>query len=650
MKIHIDFETKSELNIWDVGAWAYSAHPSTEILCMAYAVDDDENIQLARKFTTNDAQNPYTLDALLLASSRGDLLVAHNAFFEQCIWKNILVKRFGWPEVPIERWRCTMAKANVVGLPRSLEKAAKAIGLPIEKDTEGRRIMLKLCKPRNPTKSNPKKWHDDPEDFEKLYKYCMMDVAVERAIDKALPELNPVEQKVWFLDQKINMRGVKIDKDFIEAAIQLSEENRNELIERTIRISKGYLDGVSKRARVLRWCADQGVILPDYTKATVYDYANRSDTPTQVREVLNIRLQLGKTSIKKYNAMQASIGSGSRLRDTLMYHAAITGRWGGKLVQLQNLPRGNVKDTDEACGLVKLRDLDLLRMLYDDVSSLMSSCIRGAIIAKPEHTLFVADYSSIEVRVLLWLAGDEAGLKKYRDGEDLYVDMAKSIYLKNDISKEERALGKRTIVGCGYGMGVDRFWETCKITGLNIGRHLAEVAVYAYHKQYQLVLKFWREMGAIIRSVILSKKTAYHSKFQFSIVKNFLIITLPSGRNLFYHKPKITEQGISYMSVHSQTKQYEETRSWGSKFVENVTQAVARDIMAWAMLRLEKSGASVILTVHDEIIVEAYTRNDNEYSTELMALMLTTITALPEWAKGCPIGAEGWFGRRYKKG
>lgn len=449
--IHLDFETRSEVDIWKVGAWEYAAHPSTQILCMAYAIDNGSVQLLPREHFLLDLPCP---DDLSKAITEGSLITAHNAFFERCVWKhklapltrNVLGWSWGW--IRNHRWRCSMAKASACALPKGLKDVGEALGLKTIKSVEGKRIMLKLSKPRKPTKNNPSIWHEDPEDFKKLYEYCKTDVDAERAVDKALPDLSDKEQEVWFLDQIINERGVEIDRVAVDAALSIIDEYSIELKNEVFQLTNGYLDGVSRTARILKYLNLKGIKAENVQKITIDNLLKKEKLPDDVRRVLEIRRQLAKTSIKKYTSMKNATMSENRLRDTLLYHSATTGRWGGKLVQLQNLPRGNIKDTDTCVELIKRKNLGLLKFIYGDVMGAISSSIRGMIIAKPGHDLIVADYSAIEARVLLWLADDKAGLAKYRRDEDLYVDMAQIIYKKDNINEDERWLGKKVVLGC----------------------------------------------------------------------------------------------------------------------------------------------------------------------------------------------------------
>ena len=654
--VHLDFETRAKVDIWETGAWRYAEDEDTEILCLAYAVDDGPVELIKKEEIEHEMFAPAALDALKeLAKDENVLFCAHNAFFEQSVWANILEKRYGWPSLPINRWRCSAAKAAACTLPRALEKAAKALNLPMQKDMSGSATMKKMSKPRKPTKNNPAIWHETPEQFEILHAYCIQDVEVERLIDQRLPDLIPFEQQVWFLDQKINFRGVQLDRDLVESSLEVFRKYESDLIEKIKVFTNGYLDGVSRRNRILDWLKDQGVELEGLTKAIVSDALKRDDLPENARLLLEARRSLGKTSIAKFVAMQNSMDKGGRLRDLLMYHGAGPGRWAGKLVQLQNLPRGNVKDIDLCVKFIKQRKYGLLDMMYSDITGAISSCIRGAIISKPGFDLLVSDYASIETRVLFWLAGEINGLEKIKRGVDLYVDMAKIIYDKPDLTKEdkaERQLGKQAILGLGYGQGDKKFKMVCDSYDMDVSSELAKKAVEIYRETYISVTKFWYTQEASAKKAIRTGEVVTCGKIKWAKKGAFLICLLPSSRAMVYYQPKIQmlmapwgqeKETITYMSVNSVTKQYERTSTRGAKLVENIVQATARDLMANAMLVCEKAGYPIVMTIHDELVSEV---PENFGSVEEFEKLMCE---LPAWAEGCPVEAEGWRGKRYRK-
>lgn len=634
-KICLDFESRSKADIWTCGAYAYSVHPSTEVLCLVYAIDDGDPILIRKE------------DLALLPpfDIKGNEFHAFNAFFEQCMWANVMSKKWGWPRIPINQFCCIMAKSLASAYPQSLANACKAVNTPYQKSATGHTLMLKLCKPKLSGG-----WNEDPEDFEKLYQYCIDDVLAERSLDNMLPDLIPSEQTIWFLDQLVNQRGIYIDREAVSRALSYIEEYTARLNNIVFEESGAVLDKVTRRQAVLDWCKSQGVNITGYTKGDVSKVLEET-LPENVRTVLETKLQLGKTSVAKYQALKEATTEDGRIRDTLIYHGATTGRWTGKLFQLQNLPKGNVANIDGAIEDLKKYPLEDFEILYPDVMGTLSSCIRGMIIASPGTELYVGDYNAIEARVLMWLAGEEYGLKQFNNDEDLYVAMAQSIYGKKDISKIERHLGKTAVLGCGYSMGKDKFLITCANQGLIIEPELAEKAVSTYRETYQAVKNFWYEQENTAIEAVKSKTIQASNRILWSMKENNLLCQLPSGRRLTYPEATLdytetpwgdTKLTLFYMAQDSKNR-WSKEKTYGGKLVENITQAVARDILASAMLRLEKWGFPVIFSVHDEVVCEVpeKTRDIDTYRQLLCEL--------PEWAKGLPLKAECWVGRRYKK-
>ena len=657
--IHLDFETRSELDIWKVGAWNYSVHPSTEILCLAMECGDMK-ILLKKGDFNNILNNPFQIE--------NHIFTAHYSLFENYIWHNILVKKYGWPKIPLRQWRCTAALAATHALPRALANTAIALDLKERKDIEGKRIMLKLCKPRNPTKNNKAKWHEDPEDFQKLYKYCINDVEVERAIDNELPQLSPQEQEVWFLDQKINTRGIQVDTELVDAALYLIEKFTEEANGKLKKITNNYLDKASQVARFKNWMETKGVVLPDLTKDSVTKALADGKHP-EILEALKIRQQLGKTSVKKFTAFKNATCSDDRVRDMFVYHGASTGRWAGKIVQLHNLPRGSIKDTENCIKMMKRKNLEEFKFLYPKVMDAISSCVRGALISAPGKDLLVVDFAAIEARVLAWIAGEEVALEEFRTGVDSYVKMAEAIFETKDIDSKKRFVGKQTVLGCGYGMGAVKFQGTCKGLGQTVSDVLAKKAVYTFRKRNKNIVQLWKGVEqAAIKAVKDPKLYCYFSNetenLMFRTEGDFLYCTLPSGRKLAYHHPKIernevfdnTVDQLTFMGVQNKT-QYIRQSTWGGTLVENIVQAIARDLLTEAMLRVEKNGYKVILHVHDEIVAEVraergvprFYGKDECWGFQSLDDFIDLTTELPAWAKGLPIKAEGFRTRRYRK-
>ena len=649
----IDFETRSECDIKTAGAWKYACDPTTEVQCLAFCIADGPVKILSKDELT---KNPINLNKdgqeLLLEVIKGTPVRAFNSFFEFAIWENILVKRYGWPKIPISQWRCTMSKALAHSLPRSLANVSSVLKLSTQKDMGGYRLMMKMCKPLPMYEKTGYKWQEEPEDYAKLEEYCMTDVETERLVDKQIPDLNEFEQYIWFLDQLINSRGVCVDKSSILRAKEFIASYKADLEKEVFALSEGCMAKVSQRAVVLEWMKEQGVDLENLKKKTVTDTIKKDTIPEHVRRMLELRLELGLTSLAKYDSMLAAINEDSRIKDIFIYHGASTGRWAGKLIQLHNLPKGSVKDTDQCIEDLNNMNLETFEMFYPDVMTTLSSCIRGMIVPTAGHDFIIADYNAIEARVLFWLADEAQGIQKFKDGSDLYVDMARVIYAKQDISKAERQLGKAAILGAGYGMGHKKFQETCNLWGMPVDELLAKKAIDAYRAEYVSVKQFWYSQERAAMQAVKDKSSYTCGKISWIYNNGNLYCQLPSGRRIVYNEVALEEVKTSwdemklalcFWHVHPISNKWSKTATYGGKIVENITQAVARDILANAMLQSEVEGYKVAFSVHDEIVSEV----PEGFGT--VAEFERIITTLPQWAGGCPIKAEGLRTRRYKK-
>lgn len=493
------------------------------------------------------------------------------------------------------------------------------------------------------------------EKFKILDKYCVSDVEAEYAISKKLGELPSRELDIWLLDQKINEYGVPIDIEAVKSAINLFKYYESKLLEELADITDGQITSINAVAKILNWCESYDEYIPSLTKETVEQYLTKVINP-KVKRVLEIRQLLGKSSVKKYKAMLASTDEDdSCIRDTLKYYGASTGRWTGKLVQFQNLPRGSISDMDTAINNLKNKTSEELAVeLGNNVSEFLVSAIRGMIRAKPNHKLLVADFSSVETRVLAWLSGDDKMQKAYVTGRDLYKNMASAIYRIpiDKITSEQRQLGKAVILGAGYGMGHKKFLQTCNNWGIDIDEQLAQTAVNTYRLTYRSVKGYWAEQQkAAYYAVLNPDKKAITEFTTYFLQADFLKCKLPSGRTLHYYKPdfktKKADWGESNELTYLAEKngKYIRVGTYGGKLVENIVQAVARDLMADAMLRLDKAGYNIILTIHDEIIAEVPEKD----ITLTLRNFCSIMGEIPKWARDCTIEVEGWEGKHYKK-
>jgi DNA polymerase len=653
----LDYETKSEADLKKVGSAEYARHPTTQIMCVAWRHGTRETLATAPIYRHWFKNGEYNVAAgiTLKRTLRHPrfIFVAHNAGFEQMITEHVLFRGEDYIADP-EEWMCTAALAAVLALPRDLEGACIALRMKVQKDMEGRRLMLKHSKPRKPTKNNPAKWHDDPEEQKRILAYCVQDIEAETQLFLTLPSLTPTERRVWVLDQIVNRRGIKIDRPLVKTTLQLIDQQVTILNAETSTLTDGAIETTNKRAKVLAWLKENGVALPNLQKKTVEDALAAGMATGKAKRIMEIRQSISKTSTAKYQAFEMRSRFDGIVREIMMYHGASTGRFTGTGVQVHNFPRGSIKDTYTAVEIVKHGDLEACSMLYGDPMNLFSSCLRSAIVARDGDQFFCGDYASIEVRVLFWVAEHAAGIRAYHEKRDLYIEMAKEIYHRKaltDVTKPEREVGKRAILGCGYGMGKDKFFETCKQFGQEVSTDLAKRAVDAYRSTHQKVPKLWYNLEMVAISAVRNPGKAYTiNRTKWFVRDGFLWCQLPSGRRLAYARPGIypiktawgdMKDTLHHWGVHPKTKQWTLQKTWGGTLTENVVQAIARDIMAEASLRLEENGYRVALSVHDELLCERAGGDLDEFRN-LMAQP-------PEWGKDIPISTDCWSGKRYKK-
>ncbi len=645
MKVHIDFETRSTVDIWATGAWIYSAHPTTHVHCVAIAIDNGK-VGVGSCFT----------DLKELAANPNTIFVAHNAFFEQCIWKNIMVPKYGLPPIPIQRWRCTMAKACAYGLPKALEKAADALGIHNRKDKVGRGIMLRMAKP---LKKDTEIYDEDKDHLKQLFEYCKQDIRVERDLDNALPDLSDTEQEIWFYDQLINTRGIHVDMPTVKKFISILENKTTSLNKELVALTDGAVTKGTQVASMLAFLNKGGADMDSLNKQSVTEAIKAGKlTPKQI-QVLRLRQQLGKSSLAKYNRLVDAVDDKGILRDCFVYHAASTGRWGGKLVQLQNLPKGKI-DTDKAISDINTFGYPAIEMMYPGkIMEVLSACIRGLFVPAKGKELYVVDYGAIEARVVMWLAGEKQGLKEFKatdagTDEDIYVKMAQRIHNDPSLTKQKnpgkRQLGKQAILGCGYGMGSVKFKATCAGYGIDVSDDEAHRIVDLYRSTYFNVKNYWYNMerGMLEAFNFPGKITTIGMvKWLYLEKHDVMYCELPSERILTYTRPKMMENKFGNIGMSFMTEintQWIRRDTYGGLLVENITQAVARDIMAYSIPRLEMAGFPILMTIHDEIVSERPTGEGK------IQEMIDIMCKIPKWAIGCPIVADGSVGKRYRKG
>lgn len=658
----IDYETRSEAPLKEIGAYEYASHPTTELMCVAWRHATREELAVAPTMSWSPAK-ASPIGGLIAALTDPDTVcVAHNALFEQVITRFVLGGKLFYrnkalAEIPTSRWICTASLAAALALPRALEGACNALGLKVQKDTEGRRLMLKYTKPRKATKHNDAKWHADPEELARILLYCENDIKAETELFLRLPPLNETERKLWELDQKINLRGFAVDRPLVEATLKMIAEETEVLHEETHQLSGGKIRSVKQVGAMQTWLKDNGLFLPDMQAKTIADALKSGLAKGHAKRMLEIRQSISKTSTAKYEGFEMRSRSDSRVRDSILYHGASTGRWAGAGIQPQNFPRGAIRDSVEACEILRAGELEFVRMVYGDPMNAFASCLRSVIVAPEGKELFCADYAAIEARVLFWMADHADGVTAFRDNRPMYEEMAAYIFGIDvkDVTKVQRQLGKGAVLGAGYQMGWKKFQATCKSTGLDISEDLSKKAIQSYRSKHHPVVKLWRKLEEAAITAVLNPGRKYsinHTKW--FMRKSFLHCELPSGRLLSYpnasvkYEPPRFGEGemrpvLYSWCVNPKTRQWEESGNYGGLLTENTVSAIARDLMAEAMLRIEDAGYEITMTVHDELVAE---RDEFEGSLKEFEDLMA---AVPPWAEGCPVRVEGWQGYRYKK-
>ena len=624
MIISLDFETYSECDIRKAGAFAYADHPSTEVICLAWSLNDEPPV-----LWTPDMPAPTDLFRLI---EKGAEVWAWNSFFELSIWERVL----HWPSIKITQWNDTAALAAAQAYPRALGKCGEFMGMTGDaaKDKRGKYLIQRLCKPYRGERVR------DPELLQELYDYCLQDVVAERAIRKKLRPLHPTERQVWVTDQKMNLRGVRLDKDNIGHAIAIIEKLAIELNAEVYELTNGALSSTASRAKSLEWINAQGVKMDSYDKAAV-TCALEGVCPPDVYRFLQIRQALSKSSTKKYQAMLDCLARDNRAHGTGMYHGAATGRWSGRHFQPQNLPRPVVDDVDSVIDVLKYRST---QQLDGEPMALLASCLRGMLIAGKGRRLLVSDYSAIEARVLAWLAGHETVLQSFRDGLDLYKVTASDMYgiPYSDVDKDQRFLAKIATLALGYQGGVKAFQKMAQNFGTVVDDEQALKIRDEWRATNKPIVRLWHEIeAAAVKAVQFGK--ADTSIGVFNMVKNDLVFVLPSQRLLSFPKAQVSNLKLSYHGMNNYTHKWEAIPTYGGSLVQSITQAVARDLLAHSLLLIEQAGYDPVMTVHDEIVAD--TRINHGSLDEFNTLMCE----LPKWATGLPMAVEGYEAERYRK-
>lgn len=644
----IDIETYSGVDIKKGGIYPYAEAEDFEILLFAYAFDDDpvRVIDLAQ----GEALPGEVQEAL---TDPDVLKTAYNAAFERrCIaqWLGIVL--------PVEQWECTMVKAAMLGLPFGLDAVGKVLQLEQGKMSEGKLLIRYFCVPCKPTRTNGGRTRNlplhDPARWELFKKYCARDVEVERTIRQKIGffQIPEDEKRLWQLDQRINDRGVLLDMQMVQNALEMDARSRERLTDEAVELTG--LDNPNSVAQLKGWLEEEtGQELGSLSKAALADML-QGDHKEEVLRVLRLRQELGKTSVKKYQAMQEAVCADGRVHGLLQFYGANrTGRWAGRLVQVQNLPQNHLADLDLARSLVREGDTETLELLYGNVPDTLSQLIRTAFIAKEGHTFVVADFSAIEARVIAWLADERWRLDVFRTHGKIYEASASAMFHVpiEEITKGNplRQKGKIAELALGYQGGPGALITMGALRmGLDEGE-LPEL-VAKWRKANPAIVRLWYEVDrAATEAVEAGGPVTIRHRVRFSVDRGILWITLPSGRKLAYMRPRITQnrfggKSISYEGMDQSSKQWRRTETYGGKLVENIVQGIARDCLATAMIRLDEMGYDIVMHVHDEVILEVPV-NRADALEEACAMMGEPII----WAPGLPLRADGYVTPYYKK-
>lgn len=665
-RLFLDIETFSSVDIKSAGLHRYVESPDFEIILLAYAWNDEpvrciEPLKI-RKDHEGWARDPQykpqyadmeqeLQDVIAGLTDKDTIKAAHNSAFERAA----LGKALG-EYMPPEEWEDTMVLAAMNGLPMSLDACGAALQLQDQKIKEGTLLINYFCKPCKPTIANGGRTRNlpkhAPDKWERFVSYCVRDVEVARTIDHKLSRytVTDEERKVWALDARINERGVLIDRELAEAAVAIDEEHT---AQRKAEMQKlTGLDNPNSVAQLKDWLAAVGLECESLNKASIKDLMKQATDQT-TRRVLELRQLLGKTSVTKYKAMLAAACSDGRVRGLLQYYGAgRTGRWAGRLVQVQNLPQNHLADIDKVRELVRGKDLELLECIYDSVPDVLSQLIRTAFIAKPGHTFLVADYSAIEARVIAYLAGEKWRQDVFAgDGKIYEASYAKAFHVPVESVKKgspERQKGKIMELALGYGGGPNAL-VAFGADKMGLSADEMQQLVDAWRAASPTIPKLWRRVEEAAKRAIQNPGR----RFAVSRVGTDAVCTywrdadalrcqLPSGRVLSYWSARVEDGGVVFMAQNQTTRKWEKTQTWGGRLVENIVQAFARDCLAVAMVRLAEAGYDIVFHVHDEIIAEAPQGSRWEDMADIMGRPI-------DWAPSLLLRADGYDTTFYMK-
>lgn len=642
--LSIDLETYSDQPLAKTGVYRYVESPDFEILLFAYSVDGGPVQQI-------DLACGEKIPSEVLSALEDETVTkwAFNANFERICLSRFLDYPTGDYLEP-DSWKCSMVWAAYMGLPLSLEGTGAVLGLEKQKLSEGKDLIKYFCQPCAPTKSNGQRTRNlpkhSPDKWLAFKRYNIRDVETEMSIQARLSKY-PVPDSVWeeyHLDQEINDRGVGLDMELVRQAIQMDGRSRSELTQAMKELTS--LDNPNSVQQMKQWLADNGVETDTLGKKAVAELLKTA--PPQLQKVLTLRQQLAKSSVKKYQAMETAVCADGRARGMFQFYGANrTGRWAGRIIQMQNLPQNHLHDLSEARSLVRAGDFDALEMLYEDVPDTLSQLIRTAFVPQENRKFIVADFSAIEARVIAWLAGEKWRQDVFAEGKDIYCASASQMFgvpvEKHGVNGHLRQKGKIAELALGYGGSVGAL-KAMGALEMGLSEDELPALVSAWRQSNPKIVQFWWAVDRAVMDAVNRKTTTKTHGIVFSARNGMLFITLPSGRSLAYVKPKIGTNKfggdcITYEGVGG-TKKWERLDSYGPKFVENIVQATSRDILCYAMRTLRC--CSIVMHIHDEVVIEADRRMSLQAVCDQMG-------RTPPWAKGLRLRADGYETDFYKK-
>lgn len=641
--LSIDIETYSDVDLSKCGVYAYSDSPNFEILLFAYAFDE-EPTQIV------DFACGEQLPARVLAALEDPVIIkaAFNAQFERTC-----ISRYLDRKLSPEGWQCTAVQSAMLALPLSLDSVGEVLNIQRKKLKEGADLVRFFSMPCKPTKANGSRTRNRPEDapekWERFKTYCIRDVDAEREIRQKLWKF-PIpesEMELYRMDQEINDRGILVDQQLVENAVLCDNQYRQMVMARAYELTG--LSNPNSPAQIKGWLAEHGVEAEKLDRKTVKGLI--SETDGEVLEVLKLRLLMAKTSVKKYEAIERSVCSDGRVHGLLQFYGANrTGRWAGRLVQVQNLPQNHIPDLELARSLVKEQRFEDLDLFYASTPEVLSELIRTAFVPKPGRRFIVADFSAIEARVLAWFAGEQWRLDTFAEGGDIYCASASKMFgvpvVKNGVNGHLRQKGKIAELALGYGGAVGALTS---MGALDMGLQEEELQplVSQWRNSNPHITKFWWEVDAAAVKAVKERTEVVLGKLCFTYRSGILFVTLPSGRKLSYIKPRMTQnrfgrESLSYEGV-GESKKWMRIETYGPKLVENIVQATARDLLAQAMLRLRNRGFDIVMHIHDEAVLEV---PEGVSGVEEICRIMSE---QPDWAAGLPLRADGYECAFYKK-